>query len=191
MFKVGLDSGRALSLVTASNPNTRFGALVSQKHKEKILSYIDNSEGEGTRLVCHFKFSAPDNAGFCVPRVATTYRQSKRVRGRNFWTRSVRLLISRRGRCNPAVSGDEHAVDDAKRYAPESALFVSKQVIGVRSQSSLPPVQVSRYMKEATKARKDACGITAIFDRIATFVRFILFAMFYSPTGVPALWAFG
>ena len=47
------------------------------------------------------------------------------------------------------VAGDQHVVEDARRYAPEAALFVSKQSIGWRAQMSLPPTQVCRLMKEA------------------------------------------
>jgi D-amino peptidase len=49
------------------------------------------------------------------------------------------------------VSGDDQTLDDAKRYAPEAVSFASKKAIGVRSQSSLPPLQVSRYLKSAVE----------------------------------------
>jgi D-amino peptidase len=47
------------------------------------------------------------------------------------------------------VAGDAHTVEDARRYAPESAGFVTKHSLGWRSQMSLPPAQVRRKLKGA------------------------------------------
>jgi D-amino peptidase len=47
------------------------------------------------------------------------------------------------------VSGDEHTIEDARRYAPEGVRFLAKHSIGLRSQMSLPPAQVRRQLKEA------------------------------------------
>ena len=47
------------------------------------------------------------------------------------------------------VSGDVQTVEDARRYAPEAATFVTKHSIGWRSQMSLPPAQVCGLLKAA------------------------------------------
>lgn len=58
-------------------------------------------------------------------------------------------LAGELGRAVIFVSGDQHTVEDARRYAPGAVGFVAKQSIGRRSQSSLPPAQVCRQLKEA------------------------------------------
>ena len=123
------------------------------------------------------------------------------------------------------VSGDQHTVEDARRYASEAVGFVSKQSIGKRSQVSLPPGQVRRMLKEAMASalrrplpkpfvlkgpyrlelemttqvaaemlaylpgveRVNAWTIASAFDRIEGAMRFVSFAMLYSPTGAVAL----
>jgi D-amino peptidase len=47
------------------------------------------------------------------------------------------------------VSGDQYTVEDARRYAPDAVGFVAKHSISARSQSSLPPSQTCRMLKEA------------------------------------------
>jgi D-amino peptidase len=47
------------------------------------------------------------------------------------------------------VSGDQHTIDDARRYAPAAGSFVTKHAIGWRAEQSLPPAQVSRLLGEA------------------------------------------
>jgi D-amino peptidase len=123
------------------------------------------------------------------------------------------------------VSGDEHTIQDARRYAPSAVGFVAKHSIGLRSQMSLPPVQVRRLLNEAmTRAlrnplpgpfvlkgpfrleiemvsrmsaevlaylpgveRPGPWGIRATFPTLEATMRFIAFAMLYSPTGALAL----
>lgn len=123
------------------------------------------------------------------------------------------------------VSGDQHTVEDAQRYAPEAIGFVAKQSIGRRAQVSLPPRQVCGLIKDAmTRAvtrplpkpfvvkgpyhlevemttlaaaemlaylpgieRTGPFSITAKFDRVSKVMRFVAFAMLYTPTGAPAL----
>jgi D-amino peptidase len=122
------------------------------------------------------------------------------------------------------VSGDEHTVADARRYAPEAVCLVTKQSLGYRSQMSLPPPQVRRRLKEAVcnalarrrakpflirgplalelemtsqlaaemlaylpgVTRRDAWTVGLTFDSMQEAMRFISFAMFYSPTGAIA-----
>jgi D-amino peptidase len=50
------------------------------------------------------------------------------------------------------VSGDRATVEDAQRYAPGAMLFQTKEAIGWKSQSSLPPGQVCRLLKGAGAA---------------------------------------
>ena len=47
------------------------------------------------------------------------------------------------------ISGDEHTVADARRYAPASTYLVAKHSIGWRAQSSLPPGQVCKLLKQS------------------------------------------
>lgn len=49
------------------------------------------------------------------------------------------------------ISGDEHTIADARRYAPDAMGFISKHSVGYRSAMSLPPAQVHRLLKEAMK----------------------------------------
>lgn len=46
------------------------------------------------------------------------------------------------------VSGDQHTIEDARRYAPDGELCVVKQSIGWRAQSSLSPAEVCRLIRE-------------------------------------------
>jgi len=123
------------------------------------------------------------------------------------------------------VSGDQHTIQDAERYAPGAVMYVSKHALGGRSQLSLPPKQVQRSLGEAAAIafdrplqrpfvvegpfrvelemvsslsaemlaylpgveRKGPWSIQASFDCIAAVMRFISFAMLYSPTGAIAL----
>lgn len=56
----------ALSLGDPLLPETKFGALVSQQHKEKVLGYIDRGEKEGARLAYRSQSSLPWAKGFYV-----------------------------------------------------------------------------------------------------------------------------
>jgi D-amino peptidase len=47
------------------------------------------------------------------------------------------------------VSGDAATIEEAGRFAPDAVGFASKQALGWRSQSSLPPRQVCRGLREA------------------------------------------
>jgi D-amino peptidase len=123
------------------------------------------------------------------------------------------------------VSGDQHTVADARRYAPKAVLLSVKKSIGMRSEMSLPPAQVRRMLKEAVASalkhplpqpfvlkgpfrlelemmsqvsaemlaylpgveRTNGFTVAVTFDRLAMVMRFISFAMLYSPTGVVAL----
>ncbi|MGX7926870.1 M55 family metallopeptidase [Tsuneonella sp. HG094] len=49
------------------------------------------------------------------------------------------------------VSGDQHTIEDAKRYAPEAALFATKHSFGQLSQASLPPRQICQGLKVAAR----------------------------------------
>jgi D-amino peptidase len=123
------------------------------------------------------------------------------------------------------ISGDQHTIDDARRYAPEATGCITKQAIGWRSQMSLPPAQVRRQLAEAAARafaqplpqpfivrgpfrleldmvshvaaemltylpgveRLEGCKVVANFARLDAVMRFISFAMLYSPTGNVAL----
>lgn len=134
-------------------------------------------------------------------------------------------LAGEYGRPVVFVSGDQHTVEDARRYAPKAVRFGVKQSIGMRSQMSLPPAQVRRLLKEAMTSalkhplpqpfvlkgpfrleldmvsqvsaemlaylpdveRTNGWSVAVTFDRVEAAMRFISFAMLYSPTGAIAL----
>src|SRR5260370_12392505 len=48
---------------------TKFGDVVSQGHKQRVLNYIDSGEREGARKVYQSNASAPFKSGFYVPPV--------------------------------------------------------------------------------------------------------------------------
>ena len=121
------------------------------------------------------------------------------------------------------VSGDDLTIADARRYAPEAELFVTKQACGWRSQMSLPPAQVCARLKDAfAKAlqrpkprpfivsgpfhlefelttqvaaemlaylpnveRLGAFGVATTFSTMEMAMRFLTFAMLYTPNGAP------
>jgi D-amino peptidase len=123
------------------------------------------------------------------------------------------------------VSGDQHTVADARRYAPEACGFVAKHSVGWRSESALPPAQVARSLEKEIKKscqrrssrpftikgpvclelemttqvaaemlaylpgveRSGPFGVTSTFKHVQDVIRFIAFAMLYSPSGAPAL----
>lgn len=130
-------------------------------------------------------------------------------------------LAGELGRPIVFVAGDQHTIEDARRYAPEAVRFGTKQSIGWRSQSSFPPAQVRRELQSQLKValdrplpspfvlrgpfrleldihnqlapetlsclpdveRLNAWRIAATFNSIESVMRFINFAVFYSPTG--------
>lgn len=47
------------------------------------------------------------------------------------------------------VSGDQHTVKDAGRYAPNAGTYITKHAFGWNAQMSLPPKQVCRELKVA------------------------------------------
>jgi D-amino peptidase len=59
------------------------------------------------------------------------------------------------GRPVMLVSGDQHTVQDARRYASGAVGFVAKHSVGKRSQVSLPPAQVHRLLGEAMVSALD------------------------------------
>ncbi len=56
----------ALALGDPLNPETRFGALVSQEHRKKVLGYIELAEAEGARLLYRSNSRPPCEGGFYV-----------------------------------------------------------------------------------------------------------------------------
>jgi acyl-CoA reductase-like NAD-dependent aldehyde dehydrogenase len=50
-------------------PDTTFGAVVSQGHKQKVLSFIDSGEREGAKIVYRSDAPSPFAGGFYVPPV--------------------------------------------------------------------------------------------------------------------------
>jgi D-amino peptidase len=119
------------------------------------------------------------------------------------------------------VTGDQHTLFDATGYAPSSAHFQSKETIGFRSQSALPPAQVQAQLREIAKTafqqpfpaafrlepplylelemtsqlaaellallphvqRASAHVIALECQSITDVMQFIVFAMFYTPSG--------
>jgi len=49
------------------NPETKFGALVSREHQQKVLDYIAGGEKEGARMAYQSNAPAPFSEGFYVP----------------------------------------------------------------------------------------------------------------------------
>jgi acyl-CoA reductase-like NAD-dependent aldehyde dehydrogenase len=65
-LKVVTEKVAALSPGDPLNPETRFGALVSQDHKKKVLDYVDSGTREGARLVYRSHSPPPYEQGFYV-----------------------------------------------------------------------------------------------------------------------------
>lgn len=122
------------------------------------------------------------------------------------------------------ISGDQHVVEDAARYAPDALTFVSKQSIGWSAQQSLPPSEVCRALGERAIAafqqplpspfvvngpfdldlemtsqtaaellaflpgmeRTGAWSIRSRFESLESVMRFVSFAILYTPTGATA-----
>ena len=120
------------------------------------------------------------------------------------------------------VSGDQHTIVDAERYAPNAVGYVAKVSIGWRSQSSLQPAQVQVQLGAAAREafarpltepyrvdgpyvlememvaqvtaemlaylpgveRLSAYKVKVRFASAAAVMKFIAFAMLYSPMGV-------
>ena len=62
--------------------DTNFGALISAKHREKVLSYIDKGIAEGARLLCGGEAMAPPSASqgyFVAPTVFTDCRDDMSI----------------------------------------------------------------------------------------------------------------
>lgn len=49
------------------NPQTRFGALVSENHRRKVLEYIESGEREGASLAFQLRSQPPFKDGYYVP----------------------------------------------------------------------------------------------------------------------------
>jgi acyl-CoA reductase-like NAD-dependent aldehyde dehydrogenase len=63
---------RKASALSPGDPlraDTKFGAVVSQGHKKKILVYIDSGEREGARRVYQSDASVPHEGGYYIPPV--------------------------------------------------------------------------------------------------------------------------
>jgi 4-guanidinobutyraldehyde dehydrogenase/NAD-dependent aldehyde dehydrogenase len=58
-----------LSLGDPLGPDTRFGAVVSQAHKNKVLGYVESGEQEGATIAYQSRSPAPHERGFYVPPV--------------------------------------------------------------------------------------------------------------------------
>lgn len=48
-------------------PETRFGAIVSQEQRKKIMGYVGSAESEGARMIYQSTTSAPFESGFYAP----------------------------------------------------------------------------------------------------------------------------
>lgn len=51
------------------HPETRFGALVSREHRQKVLGYVESGERDGARIAYRSAAAAPIETGFYVPPV--------------------------------------------------------------------------------------------------------------------------
>src|SRR5207302_9696311 len=51
------------------DPETRFGAVVSREHRQKVLRYIDGGQREGGRPVYQSNSRPPNEGGYYVPPV--------------------------------------------------------------------------------------------------------------------------
>jgi betaine-aldehyde dehydrogenase len=71
--------------IVAGDPmreDTNFGALISAKHRDKVLSYIDKGIAEGARLLCGGKALAPPtaiNGYFVAPTVFADCRDDMSI----------------------------------------------------------------------------------------------------------------
>ena len=76
---------RTATNIVAGDPmheDTNFGALISAKHREKVLSYIDKGIAEGARLLCGGEAMAPPSASqgyFVAPTVFTDCRDDMSI----------------------------------------------------------------------------------------------------------------
>jgi acyl-CoA reductase-like NAD-dependent aldehyde dehydrogenase len=62
------------------NPRSKFGALVSQEHKEKVLTYVNTAVREGARIVYRSDVSPPHAGGaYLGPVILDNVSQSARV----------------------------------------------------------------------------------------------------------------
>jgi acyl-CoA reductase-like NAD-dependent aldehyde dehydrogenase len=69
LISILVGKAAALSPGDPLNPETRFGAVVSEGHRAKILDYISSGEREGARKVFQSAARAPCAGGFYVPPV--------------------------------------------------------------------------------------------------------------------------
>ena len=76
---------RTATNIVAGDPmheDTNFGALISAKHRDKVLSYIDKGLAEGARLLCGGEAMAPPSASqgyFVAPTVFTDCRDDMSI----------------------------------------------------------------------------------------------------------------
>lgn len=76
---------RTADNIVAGDPmheDTNFGALISAKHRDKVLSYIDKGIAEGARLLCGGEALAPataSNGYFVAPTVFTDCRDDMSI----------------------------------------------------------------------------------------------------------------
>ncbi len=68
------------------------------------------------------------------------------------------------------VSGDQHTIEDAKRYAPDAELCAVKQSIGWRAQSSLSPAESCRKIRAGVASGLARAGKARAFVVNGPFV---------------------
>ena len=79
------------------HPDTNFGALISKKHQELVLSYIEKGKAQGATLLCGGEALQPSNAPngyFVAPTVFTDCQDSMSIcQEEIFWPRYGSIVI--------------------------------------------------------------------------------------------------
>jgi acyl-CoA reductase-like NAD-dependent aldehyde dehydrogenase len=69
LLQIIIQKASSLSPGDPLQPGTTFGAMVSQEHQRKVLSYVESGQREGARIVYRSDAPAPISGGFYVPPV--------------------------------------------------------------------------------------------------------------------------
>jgi acyl-CoA reductase-like NAD-dependent aldehyde dehydrogenase len=67
LLRAVIEKASALTPGDPLRPETRFGAMVSREHKQKVLDYIESGKKEGARLAHQSQSIPPFVSGFYVP----------------------------------------------------------------------------------------------------------------------------
>ena len=69
LLPILIEKSAALGMGDPLNPQTKFAAVVSEGHRQKVLGYIDSGRKEGARIAYQSDAKAPYEEGFYVPPV--------------------------------------------------------------------------------------------------------------------------